>query len=147
VRHPLPVKAVYHEACHLGNAQGIRRQPRELLRTIPGLDLAEVGDGGTCCGSAGVYNLLQPEAAGELGALKAAAIRATGAALVISANPGCSLQIASALSSAADSPGSPADSPGSAAPAPGPAPAIVHIAEVLDASFRGLSVAELTGSG
>jgi glycolate oxidase iron-sulfur subunit len=147
VRHPLPVKAVYHEACHLGNAQGIRRQPRELLRTIPGLELAEVGDGGTCCGSAGVYNLLQPEAAGELGALKAAAIRATGATLVISANPGCSLQIASALSSAADSPGSPADSPGSAAPAPGPAPAIVHIAEVLDASFRGLSVAELTGSG
>jgi glycolate oxidase iron-sulfur subunit len=136
VRHPLPVKAVYHEACHLGYAQGIRRQPRELLRTIPGLDLAEVGDGGTCCGSAGVYNLLQPEAAGELGARKAAAIRATGASLVISANPGCSLQIASALG--AQSSAGPAD--GSAA-----APAMVHIAEVLDASFRGLSVADLTG--
>jgi glycolate oxidase iron-sulfur subunit len=129
VRHPLPVKAVYHEACHLGYAQGIREQPRELLRGIPGLALAEVGDGGTCCGSAGVYNLLQPEAAGELGARKAAAILATGASLVISANPGCSLQIASALAE-----------PGSAA-----APAVLHIAEVLDASFRGLSVAELTG--
>ncbi len=139
VRHPLPVKAVYHEACHLGYAQGIRRQPRELLRTIPGLDLAEVGDGGTCCGSAGVYNLLQPEAAGELGARKAAAIRATGASLVISANPGCSLQIASALGSAG--------SAGSAGPANGAAaaPAVAHIAEVLDASFRGLSVADLTG--
>ena len=131
VRHPLPVKAVYHEACHLGYAQGIRRQPRDLLRSIPELDLVEVGDGGTCCGSAGVYNLLQPEAAGQLGARKAAAIRATGASLVISANPGCSLQIASAL-----------DAPGSAA-----APGIVHIAEVLDASFRGISVAELTGGG
>jgi glycolate oxidase iron-sulfur subunit len=128
VRHPLPVKAVYHEACHLGYAQGIRDQPRDLLRGIPGLDLAEVPDGGTCCGSAGVYNLLQPEAAGELGARKAAAIRATGASLVISANPGCSLQIASALAA-----------PGSAA-----APAVVHIAEVLDASFRGIPVAELT---
>jgi glycolate oxidase iron-sulfur subunit len=129
VRHPLRVKAVYHEACHLGYAQGIRRQPRELLRTIPGLELAEVGDGGTCCGSAGVYNLLQPEAAGELGARKAAAVRATGASLVISANPGCSLQITAAL--AAD------DSGG--------APPVVHIAEVLDASFRGLPVTDLTG--
>jgi glycolate oxidase iron-sulfur subunit len=129
VRHPLPVKAVYHEACHLGYAQGIRRQPRELLRTIPELDLAEVGDGGTCCGSAGVYNLLQPEAAGELGARKAAAVRATGASLVISANPGCSLQIASALAAAGS----------------GDAPAVVHIAEVLDASFRGLPVTDLTG--
>jgi glycolate dehydrogenase iron-sulfur subunit len=128
-RHPLPVRAVYHEACHLGYAQGIREQPRELLRGIPGLSLAEVGDGGTCCGSAGVYNLLQPEAAAELGARKAAAIRDTGASLVISANPGCSLQIAAALEAAG----------------PGPAPPVVHIAEVLDASFRGLPVAELTG--
>jgi glycolate oxidase iron-sulfur subunit len=130
VRHPLPVKAVYHEACHLGYAQGIRRPPRDLLRAIPGLELVEVGDGGTCCGSAGVYNLLQPEAAGELGQRKAAAIRATGASLVISANPGCSLQIASAL----------------AAPGSAEAPPVVHIAQVLDASFRGLSVPELTGA-
>src|SRR5207248_2606085 len=69
----------------------------DLLGAIPGLELAEVGDGATCCGSAGVYNLLQPEAARELGVRKAAAVRATGAALVVSANPGCSLQIAASL--------------------------------------------------
>ena len=92
-----PVRALYHEACHLGNAQGIRAQPRDLLRAIPGLELVESGDGGVCCGSAGVYNLLQPEAAGELGARKAAAVLAAGADLVISANPGCSLQITSAM--------------------------------------------------
>ncbi len=129
VRHPLPVTAVYHEACHLGHAQGIRRQPRELLRAIPGLELVEPADPGTCCGSAGVYNLLQPEAAGELGARKAASVLATGAPLVISANPGCSLQICAAMAAAGT--GSP--------------PAMAHIAEVLDASLRGVPVSDLTG--
>ena len=129
VRHPLPVTAVYHEACHLGHAQGIRRQPRELLGGIPGLDIVEPADPGTCCGSAGVYNLLQPEAAGELGARKAASVLATGAPLVISANPGCSLQISAAMAAA-----------GTGAP-----PAMAHIAEVLDASLRGAPVTELTG--
>jgi glycolate oxidase iron-sulfur subunit len=130
VRHPLPVTAVYHEACHLGHAQGIRRQPRELLGGIPGLKLVEPADPGTCCGSAGVYNLLQPEAAGELGARKAASVLATGAPLVISANPGCSLQISAAMTAAGT----------------GTPPAMVHIAEVLDASLRGLQVTELTGT-
>ena len=129
VRHPLPVTAVYHEACHLGHAQGIRRQPRELLGGIPGLDIVEPADPGICCGSAGVYNLLQPEAAGELGARKAASVLATGAPLVISANPGCSLQISAAMAAA-----------GTGAP-----PAMAHIAEVLDASLRGAPVTELTG--
>ena len=129
VRHPLPVTAVYHEACHLGHAQGIRRQPRDLLREIPGLELVEPSDPGTCCGSAGVYNLLQPGAAGELGARKAASVLATGAPLVISANPGCSLQISAAMTAA-----------GSQSP-----PAMAHIAEVLDASLRGAAVSELTG--
>jgi glycolate oxidase iron-sulfur subunit len=129
VRHPLPVTAVYHEACHLGHAQGIRRQPRELLGGIPGLDIVEPANPGTCCGSAGVYNLLQPEAAGELGARKAASVLATGAPLVISANPGCSLQISAAMAAA-----------GTGAP-----PAMAHIAEVLDASLRGAPVTELTG--
>jgi glycolate oxidase iron-sulfur subunit len=128
-RHPLPVTAVYHEACHLGHAQGIRRQPRELLRGIPGLELVEPANPGTCCGSAGVYNLLQPEAAGELGARKAASVLATGAPLVISANPGCSLQISAAMTAA-----------GSQRP-----PAMAHIAEVLDASLRSAAVSELTG--
>jgi glycolate oxidase iron-sulfur subunit len=128
-RHELPVRVAYHDACHLAHAQRIRQQPRDLLQAIPGLELAEVGDGATCCGSAGVYNLLQPEAARELGERKAAAVRATGAALVVSANPGCSLQIAAAL----------ADTDGSA-------PAVAHIAEVLDASIRGRPAAALTGS-
>jgi glycolate oxidase iron-sulfur subunit len=118
-RHPLPVTAAYHDACHLAHAQRITRQPRELLRAIPGLTLVEVPDAGTCCGSAGVYNLLQPEAAGELGARKAESVRATGAPLLISANPGCSLQIASALA------------------ARGEDIAVAHTAEVLDASIRG----------
>jgi glycolate oxidase iron-sulfur subunit len=129
-RHPLPVRAAYHDACHLGHAQGIRQHPRDLLRAIPGLELVELADGGTCCGSAGVYNLLQPEAAGELGARKAAAVLATGAPLVISANPGCTLQIRSAMAAA-----------GTATP-----PAIVHTAQVLDASLRGLPVSSLTGT-
>jgi glycolate dehydrogenase iron-sulfur subunit len=128
-RHELPVRVAYHDACHLAHAQRIRQQPRDLLQAIPGLELAEVGDGGTCCGSAGVYNLLQPEAARELGERKAAAVRATGAALVVSANPGCSLQIAAALAST-----------------DGTAPAVAHTAQVLDASIRGLPATALTGS-
>ncbi len=118
-RHPLPVTAAYHDACHLAHAQRITRQPRELLRAIPELNLVEVADAGTCCGSAGVYNLLQPEAATELGARKAESVLATGAPLLISANPGCSLQIASALA------------------ARGQDIAVAHTAEVIDASIRG----------
>ena len=118
-RHPLPVTAAYHDACHLAHAQRITRQPRDLLRAIPGLTLVEVPDAGTCCGSAGVYNLLQPAAASELGARKAESVLATGAPLLISANPGCSLQIASALAER------------------GQNIAVAHTAEVLDASIRG----------
>ncbi len=127
-RHPLPVTVAYHDACHLAHAQRIQQPPRDLLRAIPGLELVEVADGGTCCGSAGVYNLLQPAAAAELGRRKAAAVLATGAPLVVSANPGCSLQIASAIAAT-----------GAAGP-----PAIVHLADVLDASLRGLPVTALT---
>ena len=121
VRHELKVITAYHDACHLAHAQRIRQQPRDLLRGVPGLDLTDVGDGGTCCGSAGVYNLVQPEAAAELGARKAVALRATAARLVVSANPGCSMQIAAALGADGGEP-----------------VAVAHIAEVLDASFRGL---------
>ena len=73
VRHELKAITAYHDACHLAHAQGIKQQPRDLLDGIPGLDLIEVGGGGTCCGSAGIYNLVQPEAAAELGQRKAAA--------------------------------------------------------------------------
>jgi glycolate oxidase iron-sulfur subunit len=93
VRHELPLRAAYHDACHLAHAQGIRSEPRELLRAIPGLELLEPAEWELCCGSAGIYNLLQPEAAGKLGARKAENLRATGAEAIAAANPGCALQI------------------------------------------------------
>ncbi|MBV9855520.1 MAG: 4Fe-4S dicluster domain-containing protein [Streptosporangiaceae bacterium] len=124
-RHPLPVTAAYHDACHLAHAQRITRQPRELLSAIPSLRVVELPDAGMCCGSAGVYNLLQPGAARELGRRKADAVLATGARLVISANPGCTLQITAELGRRGES------------------IAAVHTAEILDASIRGLPAGSL----
>ena len=100
-RHPLPVTVAYHDACHLAHAQRITGQPRELLAAIPGLTVAEIADAGTCCGSAGIYNLLQPEAATRARRPQGGrGRRPPGADLLVSANPGCSLQIASALGAA-----------------------------------------------
>jgi glycolate oxidase iron-sulfur subunit len=96
-RRPIPMKVAYHDACHLAHAQGLRAQPRQILAGIPGLEVLEPAEWEVCCGSAGVYNLLQPEAAEELGRRKAGNLLATGAAAVASANPGCSLQIAAQL--------------------------------------------------
>ena len=93
-RRPLPLRAAYHDACHLAHAQGVRAQPRELLREIPELELVEPAEWELCCGSAGVYNLLRPGAAAELGARKARNLLATGADVIAAANPGCALQIA-----------------------------------------------------
>jgi glycolate oxidase iron-sulfur subunit len=118
-RHPLPVTAAYHDACHLLHAQRISSEPRALLRSIPSLSVVELSDAGTCCGSAGVYNLLQPSAAAELGARKATSVIESGASLLISANPGCSLQI---LASLRDQ---------------GRSVRVAHPAQVLDASLRG----------
>jgi glycolate oxidase iron-sulfur subunit len=92
-RHPLHLKVAYHDACHLAHAQGIRAQPRDLLRTIPGLELLEPEGWEICCGSAGIYNLTNPEAAAELGRAKAEKLLATGAEAIVAANPGCTLQI------------------------------------------------------
>jgi glycolate dehydrogenase iron-sulfur subunit len=92
-RHPVEMKVAYHDACHLAHAQGVRAQPRELLRAIPGLELAEPAEWEICCGSAGVYNLVKPEPAAELGERKARNILDTGAEAVAAANPGCALQI------------------------------------------------------
>jgi glycolate oxidase iron-sulfur subunit len=117
-RHPLGLTAAYHDACHLASAQRITAQPRELLRAIPELVIAELPDAGLCCGSAGIYNLVQPAAAQQLGARKAASVASTGADLVVSGNPGCALQIASALGTAGN-----------------PKP-VAHLAEVLDASIH-----------
>ncbi|HTZ93640.1 MAG TPA: heterodisulfide reductase-related iron-sulfur binding cluster [Streptosporangiaceae bacterium] len=129
VRSELPVRAAYHDACHLGHAQRITAQPRALLRGVPGLVLAEIADAGTCCGSAGIYNLVQPEAAAELGERKARAVAATGADLLVSANPGCTLQIAQALAATGNRP-----------------MPVAHIAEVLDASIRGRPAESLLDS-
>ena len=89
----MPQTVTYHDACHLVHGQKIRAQPRELLRRIPGLTLVDLPDSELCCGSAGVYNLLEPEMAGELGRRKAACIRETGARVVTAGNPGCLMQI------------------------------------------------------
>jgi glycolate dehydrogenase iron-sulfur subunit len=93
-RHPLPLKVAYHDACHLAHAQQVRTQPRVLLRGIPELELFEPAEWELCCGSAGIYNLVQPEAAAKLGARKAANLAATGADAIAAANPGCAIQIA-----------------------------------------------------
>lgn len=86
-------KVAYQDACHLAQAQGVRREPRELLRSIPGVELLELPDSHLCCGSAGTYNLDQPEIAASLGAQKARAIIATGADLVATGNIGCLIQL------------------------------------------------------
>jgi glycolate oxidase iron-sulfur subunit len=92
-RRPVAMKLAYHDACHLAHAQGVRAQPRELLRAIPGLELVEPADWELCCGSAGIYNLVKPEPAAELGERKARNLLDTGADAVAAANPGCALQI------------------------------------------------------
>ena len=88
-----PATVAYHDACHLSHGQSIRSAPRELLRRVGNLTLVEINDGEMCCGSAGLYNLEQPEAAAALGRRKAAAIEATGAQLVAAGNIGCITQI------------------------------------------------------
>jgi len=100
LREPLgevPVRVAYHDACHALRVQGIREQPRALLRSIPGLELVDVPGGDRCCGAAGLYNVLQPGLAGELRAEKASAAASTGADVIASANPGCTIQIAAGL--------------------------------------------------
>ena len=94
-RRPIEMTVAYHDACHLAHAQGVRAQPRELLQAIPGLELREPREWELCCGSAGVWNLLNPEPAAALGRRKAENLQATGAEAVAAANPGCALQISS----------------------------------------------------
>jgi glycolate oxidase iron-sulfur subunit len=96
VRHELPLRVVYQDACHLAHGQRIRRQPRDLLREIPGLTLLEPAEAEVCCGSAGIYNLVEPETARDLGDRKARHLLAPKPDLIVSANPGCTLQIIAA---------------------------------------------------
>ncbi|MGW2094674.1 (Fe-S)-binding protein [Promicromonospora sukumoe] len=126
-RHPLPLTVAYHDACHLRHAQGVKAQPRAVLATIPGLVLKEIAEGDMCCGSAGIYNLTNPEPARELGDRKAAHVAATGAELLVTSNPGCLLQITEALTRQ------------------GRAMPTAHMVLVLDASLRGARPQELLG--
>jgi glycolate oxidase iron-sulfur subunit len=93
-RGPVDLKVAYHDACHLQHAQRIRSQPRELLTAIPELELLEVGsESEICCGSAGIYNLIKPDAAAELGRRKARHLADTGADAIAAGNPGCAAQL------------------------------------------------------
>ena len=93
----LDATVAYHDPCHALRALKVHDEPRDLLRTIDGVRLIEIHDGDRCCGAAGIYNVTQPEAAGALGREKAEAVVATGASIVASANPGCSMQLAAQL--------------------------------------------------
>jgi len=121
-RHPLPVALAYHDACHLQHAQRIRSQPRELLAAIPGVKLTELADSDQCCGSAGVYNLLEPDSAREIGRRKVDAVLAAAPELLVSANPGCTLHIQMLLRER------------------GHAIRTAHVIEVIDASIRGAAL-------
>ena len=118
-RYPLELTLAYHDACHLAHAQGVRAQPRDMLATIPGVEVVEPERWEICCGSAGVYNLLEPEPAAELGRQKVQALLDTGARAVVAANPGCALQIVGHAKEL------------------GEPLRVYHPMEVLDASIRG----------
>jgi glycolate oxidase iron-sulfur subunit len=120
VRHPVRARVVYHDACHLAQAQGVRAQPRDLLRAIPGLDVLSPAEQDICCGSAGIYNLVEPDAAGDLAARKVRNIAALAPDLVATGNPGCMIQIAAAAAQA------------------GHTWRVMHPVELVDASIRGV---------
>jgi glycolate oxidase iron-sulfur subunit len=109
----------YHDACHASRAQGIRAEPRAVLGWIPGLRLVEIADGDRCCGAAGIYGLTQPELSEALRRQKADAVATTDAEVVASANPGCSMQIASGLAAKA-----------------GAAPRVTHPVQLLDRALQ-----------
>ena len=117
--HELSLRVAFHDSCHLQHAQGVRAQPRELLRQIPGLQLMEIPEGPICCGSAGIYNLVQPDAAEELGERKARLVADLDADIVATGNPGCLLQLQSSLAKL-----------GRAIP-------VVHTVQILDAAMHG----------
>ncbi|MBW0117249.1 (Fe-S)-binding protein [Pseudonocardia abyssalis] len=119
-RHPFRGRVAYHDACHLGHAQKVRAQPRAVLRTIPQVELVDLPEAELCCGSAGIYNMVAPEAAGELGARKAENVRSVRPDVIVTANPGCLLQIGKHMASD----GVP----------------ILHPVQLLDASIRGVPV-------
>jgi glycolate oxidase iron-sulfur subunit len=121
LRGPLalvPMTVTYHDPCHAIHGQKIRNQPRQLLGQIPGLTLVELQEADWCCGSAGIYNLTEPEMAARLQERKVQHILATGAAAVVTANPGCIIQIVQGLR------------------AKGSVIKVLHLIEILDAAYR-----------
>ncbi len=96
-RHPIQLRVAYHDACHLAHAQRVRLQPRKVLRSIPGIEVVDIPEADICCGSAGIYNLTEPQAANQLGERKAQHILSTHPDVIATANPGCLLQINAAL--------------------------------------------------
>jgi glycolate oxidase iron-sulfur subunit len=125
MRSPLPLRVAFQDSCHLLHAQRVREQPRTMLRSIPALNVAEPSEQELCCGSAGIYNMVQPEAATELGRRKAQHVIATDPDAYASANPGCLIQVTAALRRAGR-----------------PTPAF-HPIELLDASIRGVPLARV----
>ena len=119
-RNAVPLKVTYHDSCHLLHAQSVRSQPRAVLQKIPGLQLIEPTEAALCCGSAGIYNLVRPGPAKELGERKVRAVLASSPDLVASGNPGCLLQLRSCMQAAK-----------STVP-------VVHFVELVDASIRGV---------
>jgi glycolate oxidase iron-sulfur subunit len=125
VRHPLPLRVAFQDSCHLRHAQGVVGAPRAMLDAIPGLERLEPAEQEICCGSAGIYNIVEAATAAELGDRKAGHVGATGADAYTSGNPGCLVQVTAALRRAGR-----------------PLPAF-HPVELVDASIRGVAVEQL----
>jgi glycolate dehydrogenase iron-sulfur subunit len=117
---PLPLKVTYHDPCHIAHCQGLRQEPRNLIRMIPGIDYRELEEADACCGSAGTYNIEKPEMSDRVLQRKVSRIRATGADYLVTGNPGCLLQLKKALESAT------------------PPVKVIHLTELLGMSLGGL---------
>ena len=117
-RRPMNLRVAYHDACHLAHAQGIRREPRAVLASIPGVTVVPIEESEICCGSAGIFNLVQPEMAATLGRRKAEHIARASPDVVVTSNPGCILQIRSAAAQT------------------GQTYRVMHIVELLDEATR-----------
>jgi glycolate oxidase iron-sulfur subunit len=124
-RRPLPLRVAFQDSCHLRHAQGVASAPRAMLDAIPGLERVDPAEQDICCGSAGIYNIVEARTAAELGDRKAGHVHAARADAYASGNPGCLVQVTAALRRAGH-----------------PTPAF-HPIELVDASIRGVGVDEL----
>lgn len=118
---PLPLKITYHDPCHIAHCQGIRQEPRKLLKTVPGIDYRELPEADACCGSGGTYNIEKPEMSDRVLRRKVDNIKATGAEILVTSNPGCLLQLRKALAEET------------------PPIRVMHVTEVLHRSLTGVA--------